>query len=240
MSAYPSGTYPRKAFNAPKFESDPLNSTYRWEIDLTIGHPDNSSRVQQMVGYSKGAGAENPNRVLLLYRKITNPLVRYLYKADRITIFEQIPGVPPAYHIKLMTLYRQEFETFSWVKEDVFFNQFLINLYAEYLKHGKLPPEEDRRKNVRKDVYFAELDHSKLTFATHQDLVDFCKARIEKFSRECMKGFYQAHRDFQPELFENDIHRAALHAKHEAPTSDAAQAIYSGINNMHAKFTERP
>lgn len=229
------GTIPRKAnTGTPTFSADPLNSTYRWEIFLTPGLKGN--KVPMMDGYSKGMGFENTNKVELLYKKLVNPLLPYLYKSDLILIYEQTPGLPKHLHAKLLELYPRDFGAYGWVKETTPITDFLKQYYSEYLHTGRIPPIEDRRKNVRQPVYMKELDHSIYNFKTLPELQAFCRSKVEKYSAQCMHGWYYRHADFQPELFENDISGALAHAAHTAPSHEVAQPVRETINQMYDKF----
>jgi hypothetical protein len=226
------GTIPRKPnTGTPRFEADPMNSTYRWELYLTAGLKGN--RVPLMDGYSKGMGFENTNKVELLYRKLVNPLLPYLSKCDVIIIYEQNRGLPKDMHPKLLELYPHSFGAHGWVKETPVITNFLETYYSEYVRTGTMPPVEDRRKNVRQPFYMADLDHSKHSFKDQEELKKFCSARVEKYSAQCMTGWYYRHADFQPELFENDVTEALTHTVHTAKTAEAAAAAMSA---MHGKY----
>lgn len=212
-----------------------MNSTFRWEFYLTQGHPLN--KVAIMDGYSKGAGFENPNKVLLMLRKLENPVLPYLTRCDTIVIYEQIKGLPKDYHTKIIELYPREYSVHGWVKDDLAVNQFLDAYYTTYVRTGKMPAAEDRRKNARKAVYMEELDHSRYNFQNQKELVDFCKRLVPKYSYEAMKGWYQSHSQFQPELFENNIVGAMTQAIHEAPNLEQAQAAQAAIGGLLNKFT---
>jgi hypothetical protein len=172
--------------------------------------------------------------VELLYRKLVNPLLPYLHKCDVIVIYEQNRGLPKEFHPKLIELYPRNFGTFGWVKETPVISEFLTTYYSEYIRTGILPPIEDRRKNIRQPVYMADLDHSKYNFQNQDELRAFCRSRVEKYSAQCMHGWYYRHADFQPELFENDVTDALTHTVHTAKTAEAASAAASAL---HSKFT---
>ncbi|GAB3550684.1 hypothetical protein [Spirosoma fluminis] len=218
---------------SPKFEADPLNSTFRWELHLTAGHPLN--RVPLMDGYSKGIGFENPNRVELLHRKLMNPLLPYLGRCDAIIVFEQNAALPKPYHKALIELKPRSFKTFEWVQQDQFINDFLEAYYSEYVRKGTMPALEDRRKNVRQQFYIPELDHSKHNFKSLEELTQFCQSRIEKYSATCMNDWFTKHSDFQPELFNADIEEALTHRVHSSPTYEGAQAAQAMLQSMYSK-----
>ncbi|WP_461102183.1 hypothetical protein [Spirosoma koreense] len=232
MSSIPPNTIPRRPLSEVKFQADPINSTFRWELYLTPGKPGN--RVALMDGYSKGLGFENTNKVELLYKKLINPILPYLSRCDRIVICEQDKGLPKAYHPVLIDLYPHDFAAYEWVKDSAFLMDYLKRYYNEFIHTGKLPPLEDRRKNARQAVYFADLDHSKHTFRTLQELKDFCAERKQKYSNECMVAWYYKHAEFQPELFDVDNTADLQHIIHTAKTGEEAQRA---IDSMHAKFT---
>lgn len=215
----------------PKFEADPINSTYRWELYLTPGQARNT--VGLLDGYSKGMGYENTNQVQLLYRKLVNPLLPYLSRCDTIIVYRQVHGLPKEFHTKLLELYRHDFKTFDWVAEDRFLNNFLHNYYEEYVQKGTMPALEDRRKNARKSVLMAELDHTKYQFKSLAELQDFCDRMSYKYSQTCMLGWYHSHAQFQPELFESDITDAVAHAVHQAATLEEAQSARSALNSFY-------
>ncbi|RIV20558.1 hypothetical protein DYU11_21165 [Fibrisoma montanum] len=227
-------TYARRPnTGSPKFEADPIGSTYRWELYLTPGHPLN--KVGLMDGYSKGMGFENPNKVVLLHRKLMNPLLPYLTRCDAILVFENNKALPKEYHKKLIELRSNDFKTFDWVQKDTFLNQFLNAYYTEFIQTGTMPPVEDRRKNVRKAEYMAELDHSKYTFKTLEELTQFCQSRYEKYSATCMNDWFAKHADFQPELFNADIENALIHQVHSSPTQEGAQLAIDQLNKMYGR-----
>lgn len=221
-----------------KFEADPINSTYRWELYLTPGQPGN--KVALMDGYSKGFGYENTNKVDLLYKKLINPLLPYLFKCDCIVIYEQRAGLPKNLHPVLIELYPRDFQVYSWVRETAPIVSFLNTYYAEYIRTGTMPPIEDRRKNARQAFLNPELDHSKYDFRTADELKDFCSRHVQKYSARCMETWYFKHAEFQPELFENapQMIDALNHAKNTAQTQEAAQAAQSSLNSMlnNSKF----
>ncbi|RYC69774.1 hypothetical protein [Spirosoma sordidisoli] len=221
----------------PEFSADPINSTYRWELHLTPGHPRN--RVALLDGYSKGMGFENTNKLVLLYRKLVNPVLPYLSRCDKIIIFEQNPGLPKEFHTKLLEIMPHDYRAFGWVASDSFINEFLQSYYAEYKQTGIITPVEDRRKNVRKAFYVPELDHSKYDFKTQQELQDFCRRLVNKYSAQCMTIWYHKHAEFQPELFSTDVTGALQHQVHAAPSAEAAEAALSQITEMQSKFNTR-
>ena len=217
---------------ATKFEADPINSTYRWELYLTPGVRGN--KVPLMDGYSKGIGYENTNKVDLLYKKLINPLLPYLFKCDAIVIYEQKAGLPKHLHPVLIELYPRDYQVHSWVKETAPLVEFLNTYYTEYVRTGSMPPIEDRRKNARQAFLNPELDHSKHTFLSADELKNFCYSRIQKYSAKCMETWYFKHADFQPELFENipQMVDSLNHAKNTAQTHEAAQAAQSSLDSM--------
>ena len=234
MSSVPQSYIPRKALEANKFQADPMNSTYRWEFYLTPGRAGN--RVALLDGYSKGLGFENTNKVELLYKKLINPILPYLVKCDYIIIYEQDKGLPKQYHTKLLELYPRDFQAHSWVGESPVFTDYLDLYYRDYIKSGKMPPVEDRRKNVRQPLYLKDLDHTTRVFGDLDELKRFCAERKEKYSPQCMYAWYYKHAEFQPELFENDITGTLQHVAHTSPTAEGAQAA---INQLASKYNAR-
>ncbi|GAB3958256.1 hypothetical protein GCM10028805_52240 [Spirosoma harenae] len=231
-----SGYIPRKPnTRTPKFEADPMNSTFRWELYLTAGRAGN--KVPMMDGYSKGMGFENTNKVELLYKKLINPLLPYMSKCDVIIVYEQNRALPKHLHTKLLELYPRSFGAHSWLKDTPTITDFIGQYYAEYLKSGTMPPIEDRRKNVRQPVYMKELDHSIYQFKSLQQLKDFCREKSPKYSEQCMFGWFHRHADFQPELFEVANLAADLsHAASTSTTAEGAGAAVNAIDQMNNKF----
>ncbi|WP_080056744.1 hypothetical protein [Spirosoma aerolatum] len=221
MENYASYPYSRNT-TKETFESDPLNSTFRWVMELTPGYPGN--KVPEMTGYSKGKGPENPNKLTLLYKKLINPVLPYLIKCDLITVYEQNAALPKDLHPVILELFPHTFKAYGWLYDTPVITDYLEMYYKHYVRTGKVPPIEDRRKNVRQEFYNPELDHSKYNFRNLQELKDFCHARIEKFSRKCMETWYYKHSAFQPELFNNDISADLQHAVHTATTAEGANA----------------
>ncbi|QIP14714.1 hypothetical protein G8759_19895 [Spirosoma aureum] len=233
-----SGTIARKPNTGiPKFEADPINSTFRWELYLTAGRKGNS--VPLMDGYSKGMGFENTNRLELLYKKLINPVLPYLTRCDLIVIYENDRRILKQLQPKILELYPHDFVAHGWVKETAVITDFLSTYYNEYVHTGIMPPIEDRRKNVRQTVYFAELDHSKQNFETLEQLRAFCESKFSKYSAQCMTGWFYRHADFQPELFEADKSEALAHTIHTASTLEAAQAAQVGLNSLYGKHASK-
>jgi hypothetical protein len=231
-----SGTIPRRPnTGAPKFQADPINSTFRWELYLTAGLKGNS--VPLMDGYSKGMGFENTNKLELLYKKLVNPILPYISRCDLIVVYEQDRRILKHLHPKLLELYPRNFKAHGWLKETTAITDFLENYYTNYIQAGTLPPLEDRRKNVRQTVYFKELDHSKHTFKTIDELKDFCTSHVQKFSYECMRGWYFRHADFQPELFGSDVAAALQQTMNESTTYERAKAAQEGLQSLYGKHT---
>lgn len=229
----PTGIYPRKNFAPKKFESDPLNSTYRWELYLTPGYPGN--KVGVLDGYSKGHGAEASNKVQLLRSKLVNPVLPYLKRCTEIVIFEQNAVLPKHMHKEILILKHDNFyPQEQWIRDTPIIMDFLTAYYTEYTKTGQMPGKEDRRKNVRQPHYFEELNHSNHTFQNLQELKDFCRSKVGRFSEQCMKEWYAIHAEFQPELFQTDDSNALKHMVNTASTYEAAQAAMS---ELHRKFT---
>lgn len=234
MTATPNRIPRRPNTGAPKFEADPLNSTYRWEFILTAGHPMN--RVPILDGYSKGLGFENPNHVELLFKKLQNPILGYLDRSDAIVIYRQNTALPKQYHTVLLELYPHRFEAFDWLRETKPIMDWLTTFYQEYRRTGKMPPVEDRRKNSRQNFYIPELDHSKHQFRNMQELQEFCRKNTEKYSLTCMQTWYHKHAQFQPELFQEDVADALVHVAHTATTAEASQAARTELNNLYNRF----
>lgn len=229
------GAIPRKPnTGAPKFEADPMNSTFRWEMYLTPGRQGN--KVPILDGYSKGFGYENTNKVELLYKKLINPLLPYLIKCDAIIIYEQKAGLPKDLHPVRLELLPTTYKAFDWVNQTIPILDFLEAYYAEYRRTGTMSPIEDRRKNVRQAFYDPGLDHSKYNFRTHEELNAFCcdPARIAKHSAKCMEIWYYRHAEFQPELFEHTTQyvEALAHAKNIAKNDTEATAAANTLNQL--------
>jgi hypothetical protein len=222
--------------NAQKFKSDPLNSTYRWEIYLDPGHSGN--RVPILDGYSKGIGLENTNKIELLLKKLQNPVLTYLNRCKEIVIYENISQLPKTSHPVLLELKPREWQAYGWLHDDLAVGGFLEAYYKHYVMTGTLPPAEDRRKNARQAFYMEELDHAKYIFPTKQQLIDFCTRLVPKYSRTCMLDWYRAHSQYQPELFEHDLTEVIQNVVNESSTLEQAQAAQS-LNDMINKRTGR-
>lgn len=237
------GQIPRKPHvGASKFEADPINSTFRWELYLSPGKYGN--KVPILDGYSKGMGFENTNRVDLLYKKLVNPILPYLYKCDSIIIYQQDTGLPKHLHPVCLELYPRTYKAFGWVGELTPILDFLDRYYAEFVHTGTMPPLEDRRRNARQAFYHQELDHTKVSFTSLRELHEYCyhPSRIARHSATCMEKWYYAHAQHQPELFENapQLAQALQHAMHTAPTYEAQQAALEGMQNLYNKFPSNP
>jgi hypothetical protein len=217
---------------ANDFEADPLHSTYRWELYLTPGHPQN--KVGLLDGYSKGQGFENTNKVVLLHRKLVNPILPYLSRCDEIVIYENMPGIAKEFHKKLLELYPRTFTPHGWIKDDMTITDYLERFYESFLQNGKMAPLEDRRKNARQSVYMAELDHSSYNFESLDELKRFCRYHTAKYSYQAMKGWYESHANFQPELFQSDNTENLTHAVHQAKTQEQAQTAMDAIADQAA------
>ncbi|RYC69836.1 hypothetical protein [Spirosoma sordidisoli] len=237
MTMQPAAYNRKPNTGTPKFEADPINSTFRWELYLTPGNARN--RISLMDGYSKGMGFENPNKVLLLYRKLINPLLPYLSRCDAMVIYEQVPGLPKELHTKVLEIYSNQYRAHGWVKDTAVITEYLDNYFNHYVRTGTMPPLEDRRKNVRQPVYMQELDHTKHHFATLDELRVFCRSRSEKYSEICMRGWYYRHAEYQPELFENEvtdmITDALAHQVHTATTYEEAERAQNSLTNLLTK-----
>jgi len=144
---------------------------------------------------------ERTNKLELLLAKLTNPLLPYLERADRIEVYEQIPGLKKDMHPRLISLYNDDFTLYSWAEKSFVVNDFLKKYY-HYLKLGQVPAPADRSKNARRKEYFEELNHAKYSFKTHEELQAFCRSKLPTYGRECMVIWYKKHAMFQPELFD--------------------------------------
>ncbi|MVM35015.1 hypothetical protein GO755_33620 [Spirosoma sp. HMF4905] len=237
------GNIPRKPnTGTPKFEADPMNSTFRWEIYLTQGQHGN--KVPILDGYSKGMGYENTSRVDLLYKKLINPILPYLHKSDTIVIYQQDPGLPKHLHPVVLELLPRQYFAYDWVGQTTPITHFLDRYYNEFIYSGTMPPTEDRRKNARQAFYHAELDHTRHSFASLEELHNFCyqPSRIAKHSATCMEKWYYIHAQYQPELFENGPQLAdnLQHAKDIAPNSDSAQAAQNSLQALYNRHPSSP
>ena len=232
-SNYPNNHNPKKI----AFEADSLNSTFRWEMELTPGLPGN--KVAFMDGYSKGKGNENINRLTLLYKKLVNPVLPYLSRCNSIFIYEQDNNLPKPYHPVLLKLYPHGFQALGWVREAPVIVNFLNTYYSTYVRTGSMPALEDRRKNARQQFFNPDLDHSRYTFKTREELAEFCRQRVNVYSLTCMNIWYHKHADLQPELFTTDNREAAQHVINTASTLEQAQMALQAMQNSPNYKTNR-
>ncbi|MBO0953240.1 hypothetical protein [Fibrella forsythiae] len=224
-----------RAFSPLKFKSDPASSTYRWEIDLT---QDGTNRVSLMEGYSKGQGFELTNKAELLIRKLGNPLSLYLPKSDEIRLYEnltQLPSgqtlrIPKEQQICILVLYRSGFKAHSWVAQCEPILTHLNGIYQVLTSTGQ--PPQHRPGNARKKVWFPELDHSKYTFGSQEQLQLFCRSMLPRHGAECMNKWWKAHLAMQPELATPGpalLQTPPTGSEHQA-TQAATQALYTKFN----------
>ncbi|MEZ0610469.1 hypothetical protein ACAW74_18285 [Fibrella sp. WM1] len=236
------GTSPR-THKAVKFKSDPQQSTFRWECDMTN---DGTNRVPQIEGYSKGMGFECTNKAELLIRKLQNPLGLYLQKTDEIRIYENLLELPSGQLIQrtkdsqplILTMTRTGYLAHSWVKEAEAVLYHLQRLY-DTLKNAAgspLPRETGRRRNV----WFDELNHANYTFKSLEELRTFCSSLVPTYGRPCMLKWWTAHLAIQPELAEPEaIGQSILQTPGLIPEQQATQNAVQGMLNRHTSPNSR-
>ena len=195
------GTSPR-TLKPQKFKSDPKNSTFRWECDMT---DDGINRVPQIEGYSKGIGFELTNKAELLIKKLENPLLTYLQKSDEIRVYENLIELPSGQTVMqtkdrqklLVVLTRKQFSTLDWVSGDAVIEHRLQELY-DHLEFGTVAAAVTTGR--RKNVWFDELSHTKYDFASVDELNAFCRSMAPKYGTACMHKWHIAHLAMQPNL----------------------------------------
>lgn len=225
----------KRTLGAPKFKSDPRQSSFRWEIDLT---DDGINRVPMIEGYSKGQGFECTNKGELLIRKLQNPLAVYLSKCDEIRVYEnltelksgQFVQVPKNDQVLLLRFNRVLFYSYNWVAQSPPVENFVQYLINQFSNNSGQPIAHQTGR--RKNQWFPELKHDQYTFATLAELNAFCNRMTPQFGKACMQKWWLAHTAFQPELIapENSgqaiLQTPAQHV-HQQATQQAAQALYN-------------
>lgn len=237
-----SSTRPR-ALN-PAYVADPANATYYWEIYLTNGHPSNKPNFQINRGYSKLQGDEVENKVILLMNKFRTPLERYMYQADSILIFKNMPGHPKAQFPLLVEINKVGYHLYGELKGNIlledFFQEFFDHFDAKLLYPPKPKHENDSNYvtkatvGERKPVWHAVLDHSIYRFANRKALLDFCREMADhpvyKFGNKCMHQWYDSHYGVQPELYmKSPAEERKDKAKQQQQAEESAQKAVDAI-----------
>ncbi len=178
-----------------KFTSDPINSTFRWVFHFTDG----MAAVRTMDGYSKGAGAENTNKHILLIKKLTNPILPKFSKCDLIEVFANEFGVTKDKQGVVLRLHPHKWEAYGEYQDDMYLRKYLDQFYTEYLQTGKTSAPPEPQFTVTKAVLDGELSH-KVRFKDHAELRAFIKSKEGKYEEGFLRSWYWKHLEIQPEL----------------------------------------